>query len=237
VIQHLVEEIGYIPPHRRKRRDPRFVDSKESEEHEWDYANLRYDDIDESDLPPVTDTLIQRMMESSDSAPLMKPRIDNEFEGKPKIALFLDSATHLSKFNKSFKFALKLPEKYPNISVVAGFYTSRESSNNTLQQGVIEFIDEHAYVFDLHPNLFDIVTSNIPISEKARLHGHLQEMSKIREDSELAFLEFIKERERNWRLLSSSRESESITKPKREMSLFSKIKERIKGINKEKRNK
>ena len=65
VIQNLVEEIGYIPPQRRKKRDPRMTPSSADEdEYDWDRVELRYDEIDESDLPPVTDKLIQRMMYS-----------------------------------------------------------------------------------------------------------------------------------------------------------------------------
>jgi hypothetical protein len=231
VIQHLVEEIGYIPPHRRKRKDPRLAGTTTDEnEPEWDNIELRYDEIDESDLPPVTDKLIQRIMQSEENDVRLKVGANDEFEGKPKTTLYIDSATHLSKFKKSFRFALRLPEKYPNIKVAAGFYTSKDSLNKTLQDGVLEFIGEQAYVFDLHPTLFDIVTMNLPISQKARLQGYLQEISVLRENKELTLLEFISSNDLNWRLLSTKKKREYIAKSK-EISIFSKIKRRIKALS------
>jgi hypothetical protein len=234
VIQNLVEEIGYIPPQRRKKRDPRLtLSSADEDEYDWDGVELQYDEIDESDLPPVTDKLIQRIMDTQEDASLIKAGVNDEFEGKPMTTLLLDSATHLSKFKRSFRFALRLPEKYPNIRVAAGFYTSKDSINKTLQDGVLEFISEHAYIFDLHPALFDLVTMNIPISQKARIQGYLQEISTIRENRELTFLGFDHSNDSNWRLLTSKKEPEHI---EGEMSIFSKLKERIQALTRKETN-
>lgn len=203
ILQHLVEEIGYIPPYRR----PRTIDDKKKEEKsKQDYSDedMNYEElenINEEDLPPVTDKLIQSVMDKEGKT--LKASIDiseDEFEGKPETILFLDAATHISKFNRSFKFALNLPEKFPNMSVAVSFFTDREKISPALQEGVLEYMKERALIFDLHPALFDQATSRMPISRKAWLNGQLQEMEKIRSEGEVAFLEFSSGRERGWSL-------------------------------------
>lgn len=126
------------------------------------------------------------------------PHSTEQFEGMPKVVLFLDAATHLSKFNRSFKFALKLPERYPNMSVASSFFTERDKISQALQDGVIEYMTERALVFDLHPHLFDEVTNNIPISVKAWLMGELQEMERVRSSGEVAFLEYYAPDKKKW---------------------------------------
>ncbi|MHA1637064.1 MAG: hypothetical protein ACTSUB_03520, partial [Candidatus Thorarchaeota archaeon] len=60
VLQHLVEEIGYIPPkhRRRKQQKPGEDTEKETEtESEWDDDSLTYEDPSDTSFPPVTDQL------------------------------------------------------------------------------------------------------------------------------------------------------------------------------------
>ena len=172
------------------------------------------ENIEDEDLPPVTDKLIQTMIDKEDKLPSTTLDIsEDEYEGKPETILFLDAATHLSKFNRSFKFALNLPEKFPNMSVAASFFTDREKISPALQDGVLEYMKEKALIFDLHPLLFDQATSRIPISRKAWLNGQLQEMEKIRSDGEVAFLEYTSGQDRCWALrIVEKPEMEALTK-------------------------
>jgi hypothetical protein len=202
ILQHLVEEIGYIPPHRRPRKQDDAKKKKGKKEEEWESVSLTYESIEsieDGDLPPVTDQLIQSVIEDE----LSETNLDiseDEFEGKPETILFLDAATHLSKFNRSFKFALNIPEKYPNMSVAASFFTDREKISQALQEGVLEYMKERALIFDLHPALFDMATSRMPVSRKAWLNGRLQEMEKVRSEGEVAFLEFSSSDSTKWAL-------------------------------------
>ncbi|MFW9836403.1 MAG: hypothetical protein ACFFE7_02720 [Candidatus Thorarchaeota archaeon] len=214
ILQHLVHEIGYIPPHRRPRKKE---DSKKKgkKDEEWESEALAYESIEsieDEDLPPVTDQLIQSVIDDEMSE--SKIEISNdEFEGKPETILFLDAATHLSKFNRSFKFALNLPEKHPNMSVAASFFTDREKISQALQEGVLEYMKERALIFDLHPALFDMATARMPVSKKAWLNGRLQEMEKIRSEGEVAFLEFSITDEFKWALrVVDKPESEALAK-------------------------
>ena len=216
VLQHLVEEIGYIPPHRRPRKKEDGK-KKGKKEEEWESEALSYESIEtieDGDLPPVTDQLIQSVIDQEDE--ITGPKLDiseDEFEGKPETILFLDAATHLSKFNRSFKFALNIPEKYPNMSVAASFFTDREKISQALQEGVLEYMKEHALIFDLHPALFDMATARMPVSKKAWLNGRLQEMEKIRSDGEVAFLEFSSSEQPDWTLrVVDKPESEALAK-------------------------
>ncbi|MHA2379253.1 MAG: hypothetical protein ACXADO_06495 [Candidatus Thorarchaeota archaeon] len=207
VLQHLVEEIGYIPPHRRPRKEPKQnkKDSRKKQEEEtWEEDSLAYEDIatiSESDLPPVTDQLIQEVIEQQDIE--IQTEIDvsqEEFEGKPETVLFLDAATHLSKFTNSFKFALNLPEKYPNMSVAASFFSDREKISKALEEGVLDYMRERALVFDLHPYLFDLGTAKMPVSRKAWLLEKLQEMERLRREGGVAFLEYDSFKDDRWEL-------------------------------------
>ena len=203
VLQHLVEEIGYIPPHRRPKKKPE-EEKKGKKDEEWESDALSYESvetIEEGDLPPVTDQLIQSVIGQEEAFTGSELDIsEDEFEGKPKTVLFLDAATHLSKFSQSFRFALNIPEKYPNMSVAASFFTDREKINQALQEGVLEYMKERALIFDLHPALFDMATARMPVSKKAWLNGRLQEMEKIRSEGEVAFLEFSSMDETKWTL-------------------------------------
>jgi len=216
VLRHLVEEIGYIPPHRRPRKKE-DGEKKGKKEEEWESEALSYESIEtieDGDLPPVTDQLIQSVIDQEEE--ITGPKLDiseDEFEGKPETILFLDAATHLSKFNRSFKFALNLPEKFPNMSVAASFFTDREKISQALQEGVLEYMKEHALIFDLHPALFDMATSRMPVSKKAWLNGRLQEMEKIRSEGEVAFLEFSSSEQPDWTLrVVNKPESEALAK-------------------------
>ncbi|MFW9806750.1 MAG: hypothetical protein ACFFFK_08485 [Candidatus Thorarchaeota archaeon] len=216
VLQHLVEEIGYIPAHRRPKKQNEEGKSDENVQ-EWESEALSYEsleEIEDDDLPPVTDQLIQTVIEKEE--PLAEHLLEistDEFEGKPETILVLDAATHLSKFNNSFKFALNLPEKYPNMSVAASFFTDREKISQSLQDGVLEYMKEFALIFDLHPALFDMATSRIPVSKKAWLNGQLQEMEKIRSAGQVAFLEYTSMEKPNWKLrVVEKPESEALAK-------------------------
>jgi len=204
ILQHLVEEIGYVPPHRRPKIQTDEKRKKGKSDEEWETESLSYESIDaieEDDLPPVTDQLIQSVIEKEGSVTTTALEMsEDEYEGKPETILFLDAATHLSKFNQSFKFALNLPEKYPNMSVAASFFTDREKISKALQEGVLEYMQERALIFDLHPALFDMATARIPVSKKAWLNGRLQEMEKVRSEGEVAFLEYSSTDEPNWAL-------------------------------------
>ncbi|MFW9968491.1 MAG: hypothetical protein ACFFEA_15190, partial [Candidatus Thorarchaeota archaeon] len=125
---------------------------------------------------------------------------DEEFEGKPETILILDAATHLSKFRRSFKFAINLPEKYPNMSVAASFFTDREKISKTLEEGALDYLSERALVFDLHPYLFDLATARMPVSRKAWLLSKLQEMEHLRSKGSVAFLEFDGSEKDLWKL-------------------------------------
>ncbi|MFX1481569.1 MAG: hypothetical protein ACFFCP_00120 [Promethearchaeota archaeon] len=216
ILQHLVEEIGYIPPHRRPKKKE-AEKSKGSKTEEWESEALSYesiDSVDGADLPPVTDQLIQSVIDKEETIERAIIDISEDyFEGKPETILFLDAATHLSKFSRSFKFALNLPEKYPNMSVAASFFTDKEKISQALQDGVLDYVKEQALIFDLHPALFDIVTARMPVSRKAWLNGRLQEMEKIRADGEVAFLEFSSTDKPQWALrVVDKPESEALTK-------------------------
>jgi hypothetical protein len=216
VLQHLVEEIGYIPPHRRPRKKEDGK-KKGKKAEEWESEALSYESIEtieDGDLPPVTDQLIQSVMDQEEE--ITGPKLDiseDEFEGKPETILFLDAATHLSKFNRSFKFALNIPEKFPNMSIAASFFTDREKISQALQEGVLEYMKERALIFDLHPALFDMATARMPVSKKAWLNGRLQEMEKIRSEGEVAFLEFSSSEQPDWTLrVVDKPESEALAK-------------------------
>lgn len=203
VLQHLVADIGYIAPQfrRRKKSDK---DEKASEKAVEDVVDetLAYEDPVDVGLPPVTDQLIQDFIEKQHEEMIKDIEIsEDEFEGKPETVLFLDAATHLSKFRRSFKFALGIPDKYPNVSVAASFFTNKDKISDTLQEGVLEYMSERALVFDLHPTLFDIATSKMPISKKAWLQVRLQEMDRVRTEGNVAFLEYYApERKQSWSL-------------------------------------
>jgi hypothetical protein len=202
VLQHLVEQIGYIPPHKRPRKQPKPEESAVVPvEKEPDPDSLTYEDPDEIDLPPVTDQLIQTVLEKQELKLEQEVEmVEDEFEGKPETVFFLDAATHLSKFKRSFKFALNIPEKYPNLVVAASFYTNRENFSETLKNGILEYMSDRALVFDLHPSLFDAATYNIPISRKAWLQTRLQEMEKLRSEGGVAFLEYYAQTNPKWAL-------------------------------------
>ena len=202
VLQHLVEDIGYVAPQYRKRRKPKPEETIKEEESEIEEDSLTYEDISDDNLPPVTDQLIQSVMEQHEVELDSEIEIsDNEFEGKPETLLFLDAATHLSKFRRSCQFVLGIPDKYPNMSVAASFFTNKDTITTTLQEGILEYMSERALVFDLQPTLFDIATSRMPISRKAWLQVRLQEMERLRSEGGVAFLEYYSQaRPKEWSL-------------------------------------
>ena len=203
VLKQLVEEIGYLPPHRRakKKEDKKKDKSKSDDDSDSQLTYEEVDGIAADDLPPVTDQLVQTVIDHEEELARVNIEMSNvEFEGKPETILFLDAATHLSKFSRSFKFALNIPEKYPNMSVAASFFTDREKISPTLQEGVMDYMKERALIFDLHPALFDLATSRMPVSRKAWLNGKLQEMERIRSEGEVAFLEYIGDERFKWNL-------------------------------------
>lgn len=204
VLQHLVEKIGFIPSHKRPRRKPKPEHEQpigDYKEEMVDDDSLVYEDPSETGLPPVTDLLIQTVLKKE----LTKleddiEMSDEEYEGKPETILFLDAVTHLSKFRRSFRFALNIPEKYPNVSVAASFFTNRESFGATLQEGILEYMTERALIFDFHPLLFDLATARMPISKKVWLESKLQELERLRSEGGVAFLEFYNQGLEQWTL-------------------------------------
>ncbi|MBN2230489.1 MAG: hypothetical protein JW779_12955 [Candidatus Thorarchaeota archaeon] len=219
VLKHVVDEIGYIPPQRRPRKKDEQKKKGDTKE-DYEDTELSYEEIEgilDEDLPPVTKQLLETVIEREEE--LHRSNIDiseDQFEGKPKTILFLDAATHLSKFERSFKFALNIPEKFPNMSVAASFYTDREKISQALQEGVMEYMRESALIFDLHPSLFDQATARMPVSRKAWLTGKLQEMEKIRSEGEVAFLEFDAIEKVKWHLrVVEKPEMEALTKIRR----------------------
>ncbi len=190
ILQHLVEEVGYVPPHLRRRKAPTEAETEEREAREYALSDDdKIADID-AEFEEDHDLMTEAEIEAS----------EDEFEGKPETILFIDAATHLSKFNRSFKFALNIPEKHPNMSVAASFYTNREIISEALTQGVLEYMSERALVFDLHPHLFDMTSSNVPITRKAWLMGRLQEMERMKDEDGCAFLEYYEPDKHKWRL-------------------------------------
>ncbi|MFW9918590.1 MAG: hypothetical protein ACFFED_03255 [Candidatus Thorarchaeota archaeon] len=202
VLQHLVADIGYIAPQYRRRKKSEEIEHDDEAVEETDDNTLTFEEPHDVGLPPVTDSLIQDFIEKQQEEMVKNIEIsDDEFEGKPETVLFLDAATHLSKFQRSFKFALGIPDKYPNVSVAASFFTNKDKITDTLQNGVIEYMSERALVFDLHPTLFDIATSKMPISKKAWLQVRLQEMDRVRTEGNVAFLEYYApEKKQQWNL-------------------------------------
>ncbi|MHA1962520.1 MAG: hypothetical protein ACW99U_20145 [Candidatus Thorarchaeota archaeon] len=203
VLQHLVEQIGYVPPHKRPRKKPTSEEEKGPEPNEYESVeddSLEFEDPTDTGLPPVTDTLIKSVLEKEVELDMEVEVSEDEFEGKPETILFLDAATHLSKFRRSFKFALNIPEKYPNVSVAASFFTNREKIGKALQEGILEYMSDRALVFDLHPALFDVATMRMPISKKAWLQVRLQEMERLRSEGGVAFLEYFSSADEQWSL-------------------------------------
>ncbi|NWF95488.1 MAG: hypothetical protein HXY34_05060 [Candidatus Thorarchaeota archaeon] len=202
ITQQLVEVVGYVRPEDRPKEAVVSSSRKRSSSSDsgWDSEELAYEEIDTPDG------------ESEESiAGAVAPDVElstdvemssQEFEGKPETVLFLDAATHLSKFNRSFKFSLKIPERHPNMSVAASFFTQREKISQALRDAVVEYMSDRALVFDLHPDLFDAVTANIPISTKAWLMGQLQEMERIHAAGGVAFLEYYAPQKNKWTLRS-----------------------------------
>ncbi len=202
ILQHLVEEVGYVPPHLRLRKEPApdELESQATTTSDEAGEQLEYEDIDQGAYEDIPDVESDASEPTSDD---LRPAIDvskDEFEGKPETILFLDAATHLSKFTNSFKFVLGIPDKYPNISVAASFFTNRETITDTLRSGVIEYMSDRALVFDLHPHLFDAVTANIPITRKAWLLDRLQELERARREGGVGFLEYYASAEELWKL-------------------------------------
>ncbi|MGY5852119.1 MAG: hypothetical protein RTU92_00975, partial [Candidatus Thorarchaeota archaeon] len=171
---------------------------EEPESGDWiDESTSEKQLVSDSDLPPVTDQIIQDMLTEDKQEP-SPDETSIEFEGKPHAAIFIDAATHLSKFRKSFKLALSIPETYPNIALAASFFTNRENLSKTLAEGVVEYASERAVIFDLHPNLFDLITSRTPVSVKAWLQGQLREIERNRRGGKLSFLDYKVGRTSPW---------------------------------------
>ncbi len=197
VLQQLVEQVGYTPPElpSRDEHEPVVLDADVSENGSEDSRETDDSSIDSTSEEKSTHHTSDSMAQVKDSK-----SSSDRFEGRPEVFLFIDAATHLSKFSRSFKFALKLPERYPNISVAASFFTETEPIPPALKDGVIEYMSERALVFDLHPHLFDTVTGNIPVSVKAWLMGELQKMEQIHSTGGVAFLDYYAPERKKWTL-------------------------------------
>ncbi|MHA1771599.1 MAG: hypothetical protein ACTSYL_05310 [Candidatus Thorarchaeota archaeon] len=203
ILQHLVEEVGYLPPHLRPKKKPRPEEEENSggqdESSQLD-DTLHYEDLSGEDYSGLPDVETKEMGTEKEG---LRPEIDiseQEYEGKPETILFLDAATHLSKFTRSFNFALGIPDRYPNITVSASFFTDIDPISDTLRRGVIEYMSDRALVFDMHPHLFDDVTANIPITRKAWLLDRLQELERARRGGGVGFLEYYASAKELWKL-------------------------------------
>ncbi|RDE15512.1 MAG: hypothetical protein C4K49_06090 [Candidatus Thorarchaeota archaeon] len=206
LLQNLMDEIGYVPPGKR----PRFHTEGEkpasggTEEEQSDgQTPMDYEraGVDESELPPVTGRLMMTMMEeASAGAEHHAVAGDDSFGGKPRVIILLDAATHLSNFERSFRSVLRIPERFPNMSVAASFFTNRETMTIALQEGVLEYISNRALVMDLNPALFEAATSKLPVSKKAWLEGRLREMAGITSNGGAAFLEYYASADEPWAL-------------------------------------
>ncbi len=195
VLQYLVEQVGYLPPELRPRSEEEVDSSSsspKSSEDEHDESDISGPASDEHMTDDTASTSVYEAAESTESTA--------KFDGLPQIVMFLDEATHLSKFSRSFNFAIDLPERYPNISVAASFFTETDQTRPHLREGVIKYLSERALVFDLHPHLFDEVTGNIPVSVKAWLIGELQKMEQIHTSGRIAFLEYYSKDIKKWTL-------------------------------------
>ncbi|MHA1484334.1 MAG: hypothetical protein ACTSPR_03330, partial [Candidatus Thorarchaeota archaeon] len=214
VLQHLVAQIGYIPPHRRPKRESEL--KKSDVEEEWEDSSMSYEDlerIEDIELPPVTDQLIQTVIDKQVEIVRTEIEISEDaFEGKPETILFLDAATHLTKFRRSSRFALNIPEKFPNMTVAASFFTDRDNVSTALAEGILDYMSERALVFDLQPGLFDLVTASMPVSKKAWLQVQLQEMEKLRSEGGVAFLEYYRPSKEQWTLRSVEKPDTGVLK-------------------------
>jgi len=206
LLRNLMDEIGYVPPSKRPRvhihgEKPTARGTEEEQSEGQASTDEELARVDESELPPVTGRLMMTMIEeASAGAELHGVARDDSFGGKPKVMILLDAATHLSNFERSFGSVLRIPERFPNMSVAASFFTNRETMSIALQEGVLEYMGDRALVMDLNPALFDAVTSKLPVSKKAWLEGRLREMAGITFDRGAAFLEYYASADEPWAL-------------------------------------
>ncbi|MFO7836271.1 MAG: hypothetical protein R6V83_06435 [Candidatus Thorarchaeota archaeon] len=195
VLHHLMELKGYVPPHRRRRVDPRADEEAQqasiyksevmNEEEEEEFHEL------EQELIDAAESIEKEEEEQPDT---------KDFQDKPQISIFLDSATYLSKLSKSFEFALSIPETYTNTSLAAYFFTDLQEVSEPVRDAVLKFISEKALVFDLHPVLFDLASDGMPITRKVWLESIFRQIEEKRHKDRLGFLEYDISLEDNWRV-------------------------------------
>ena len=121
----------------------------------------------------------------------------------PEVLIFMDFGTHLANFKTSFQYILKSPDKYANISLTSSFYTDHKRVKVILGDAVQKFINPRAIIFDLHPTLFDQVTTKTPITTKAWLQDCLRKMRSAQSQNAIAFLEYNSLEENNWQMRST----------------------------------
>lgn len=176
VLHHLIEEIGYKPTIKR---------------------------IEEYDLDTEFEEILDDEMEISEEAD-SKKRTEEKAK-KPEVLIFMDFGTHLSNFRTSFQYMLKAPDKFANISLSASFYTDHRRVKEILGEATQKFINTRAIIFDLHPTLFDLVTTKTPVTTKAWLQDCLRKMKTIQSKDAIAFLEYNSLEKDNWQMRSSLR--------------------------------
>ncbi|MBD3159066.1 MAG: hypothetical protein GF309_09785 [Candidatus Lokiarchaeota archaeon] len=194
IFHHLMELEGYVPPHKRKRVAP---DADE----EAQQANIsKSDDMEEVEEEELREFGEELMEVAQGIDEEEAPPDSQDFEGKPRINIFLDSATYLSKLSKSFEFVLSIPETYTNTSLATYFFTDLEEIPEQVQDAVLRFISEKALIFDLHPTLFDLASEGMPVTKKVWLESIFKQIEEKRHKDSLGFLEYNKNLESEWRL-------------------------------------
>ncbi len=218
LLQNLMDEIGYVPPSKRPRahtegEEPTSRGTEEEQQEGQASADGEMTHVDESELPPVTGRLMMTMIEEAGAGtePQAAAR-DDSFGGKPKAIILLDAATHLSSFKRSFKSVLRIPERFPNMSVAASFFTNKETIGNALQEGVLEYMGDRALVMDLNPAQFEAVTSKLPMTKKAWLEDRLREMAGMTSEGGGAFLEYYASADEPWALRVLKKPKSSLAK-------------------------
>jgi len=194
VLRHLMEIGGYVPPHKRKRVAP---DADEDAQQASISRSEDMEEVEEEELREFGKELMD-VAQGVDEEEVHPESQD--FEGKPRMNIFLDSATYLSKLSKSFEFALSIPETYTNTSLATYFFTELEEVPEQVQDAVLKFISEKALIFDLHPTLFDLASEGMPVTKKVWLESIFKQMEEKRRKNSLGFLEYDKSLESEWRL-------------------------------------
>jgi hypothetical protein len=163
----------------------------------------RYDDID-SDI----ETILDDDLDEPSNRDLLSTTESTTHQ--PEVILFMDFGTHLANFRTSFQYILKSPDKYANISLSSSFYTNHQRVKGILSDAIQKFINSRAIIFDLHPALFDQVTTKTPITTKVWLQDCLHKMKTVQSHNAIAFLEYNSLEEENWQMRTTHKSQRDI---------------------------